>query len=132
MASSVPLWFFCGLHGLADDAADGVGGGAFHPLRGVGVGAEGKARVILRQVGIHLIDHLCLAHTGRVADGNLLFASHNKQNFGSSRTKTFVSNISITSILRRVGVVNRLAIAISNGSNFLFTQRQAPFTAASI
>ena len=34
---------FCGLHGLADDAADGVGGGALHPLRGVGVGAEGKA-----------------------------------------------------------------------------------------
>ena len=33
---------FCGLHGLADDAADGVDGGALHPLRGVGVGAEGK------------------------------------------------------------------------------------------
>ena len=44
MASSVPLrLFFCGLHGLADDAADGVGGGAPHPLRGVSVGAEGKA-----------------------------------------------------------------------------------------
>ena len=40
---------FCGLHGLADDAADGVGGGALHPLRGVGVGAEGKARVIVSQ-----------------------------------------------------------------------------------
>ena len=40
---------FCGLHGLADDAADGVGGGALHSLRGVGVGAEGKARVIVSQ-----------------------------------------------------------------------------------
>ena len=40
---------FCGLHGLADDAADGVGGGALHPLRGVGVGAEGKARVVVAQ-----------------------------------------------------------------------------------
>ena len=40
---------FCGLHGLADDAADGVGGGALHPLRGVGVGAEGKARVVVSQ-----------------------------------------------------------------------------------
>ena len=49
MASSVPLRLFCGLHGLADDAADGVGGGALHPLRGVGVGAEGKARVIVSQ-----------------------------------------------------------------------------------
>lgn len=49
MASSVPLRLFCGLHGLADDAADGVGGGALHPLRGVGVGAEGKACVIVSQ-----------------------------------------------------------------------------------
>ena len=49
MASSVPLRLFCGLHGLADDAADGVGGGALHSLRGVGVGAEGKARVIVSQ-----------------------------------------------------------------------------------
>ena len=49
MASSAPLWFFCGLHGLADDAADGVGGGALHPRRGVGVGAEGEARVIVSQ-----------------------------------------------------------------------------------
>ena len=49
MASSVPLRLFCGLHGLADDAADGVGGGALHPLRGVGVGAEGKARVVVAQ-----------------------------------------------------------------------------------
>jgi len=40
---------FCGLHGLADDAADGVGGVTLHPLRGVGVGAEGKARVIVSQ-----------------------------------------------------------------------------------
>ena len=37
---------FCGLHGLADDAADGVGGGALHPLRGVSVGAESEARAI--------------------------------------------------------------------------------------
>ena len=36
--------YFCGLHGLADDSADGVGGGALHPLRGVGVGAESEAR----------------------------------------------------------------------------------------
>ena len=49
MASSVPLRLFCGLHGLADDAADGVGGGALHPLRGVGVGAEGKARIVVAQ-----------------------------------------------------------------------------------
>ena len=33
------------LHGLADDAADGVGGVTLHPLRGVGVGAEGKPAV---------------------------------------------------------------------------------------
>ena len=49
MASSVPLRLFCGLHGLADDAADGVGGVTLHPLRGVGVGAEGKARVVVTQ-----------------------------------------------------------------------------------
>lgn len=49
MASSVPLRLFCGLYGLADDAADGVGGGTLHPLRGVGVGAEGKARVVVAQ-----------------------------------------------------------------------------------
>ena len=49
MASSVPLRLFCGLHGLADDAADGVGGVTLHPLRGVSVGAEGKARVIVAQ-----------------------------------------------------------------------------------
>ena len=50
MASSVPLrLFFCGLHGLADDAADGVGGGAIHSLRGVGVGAESEARVVVSQ-----------------------------------------------------------------------------------
>ena len=40
---------FCGLHGLADDAADGVGGVTLHPLRGVGVGAESEARVIVSQ-----------------------------------------------------------------------------------
>mgnify|MGYP004464428063 CR=1 FL=1 len=49
MASSVPLRLFCGLHGLADDAADGVGGGAHHLRRGVGVGAEGEARVVVAQ-----------------------------------------------------------------------------------
>ena len=50
IASSAPLpTIFLWLHGLADDAADGVGGGALHPLRGVGVGAEGKARVIVSQ-----------------------------------------------------------------------------------
>ena len=50
IASSVPLptIFLC-LHRLTDDAADGVGGGALHPLRGVGVGAEGKARVVVSQ-----------------------------------------------------------------------------------
>ena len=36
---------FCVLHRLTDNAADGVGGGAPHPLRGVGVGAEGKPAV---------------------------------------------------------------------------------------
>ena len=49
MASSAPLRLFCGLHGLADDAADGVGGVTLHPLRGVGVGTEGKARVVVAQ-----------------------------------------------------------------------------------
>ena len=50
MASSAPFrLFFCGLHGLADDAADGVGGGTLHPLRGVGVGAESEARVVVSQ-----------------------------------------------------------------------------------
>lgn len=49
MASSVPLRLFCGLHGLADDVPDGVGGVTLHPLRGVGVGAEGKACVIVSQ-----------------------------------------------------------------------------------
>ena len=43
------LAVFCGLHGLADDAADGVGGGALHSLRGVGVGAEGKAYIVVSQ-----------------------------------------------------------------------------------
>ena len=41
--------YFCGLHGLADDAADGVGGGTLHSFRGMGVGAEGKARVVVAQ-----------------------------------------------------------------------------------
>ena len=49
MASSVPLRFFCGLHGLADDAADGVGGGTLHSLRGVGVGAEREACIVVSQ-----------------------------------------------------------------------------------
>lgn len=56
MASSVPLRLFCGLHGLADDAADGVGGVTLHPLRGVGVGAEGKARVIVSQCAGQRLD----------------------------------------------------------------------------
>lgn len=61
MASSVPLGLFCGLHGLADDAADGVGGVTLHPLRGVGVGAEGKARVIVSQcAGQRLAVHAVL------------------------------------------------------------------------
>lgn len=40
---------FCGLHGLADDAADGVSGVTLHPLRGVGVGAESKACIVVSQ-----------------------------------------------------------------------------------
>ena len=40
---------FCGLHGLADDAADGVGGVTLHLLRGVGVGAEDKACIVVSQ-----------------------------------------------------------------------------------
>ena len=40
--------FLC-LHRLTDDAADGVGGGALHSLRGVGVGAESEARVVVSQ-----------------------------------------------------------------------------------
>ena len=47
---------FCGLHGLADDAADGVGGVTHHSLRGVGVGAEGKARVIVSQRTVQRLD----------------------------------------------------------------------------
>ena len=49
MASSVPLRLFCGLHGLADDVPDGVGGVTLHPLRGVSVGAESEARVVVAQ-----------------------------------------------------------------------------------
>ena len=61
MASSVSLRLFCGLHGLADDAADGVGGVTLHPLCGVGVGAESKARVIVSQcAGQHLDVHAVL------------------------------------------------------------------------
>lgn len=61
MASSVPLRLFCGLHGLADDVSDGVGGVTLHPLRGVSVGAEGKARVIVSQcVGQRLDVHAVL------------------------------------------------------------------------
>ena len=56
MASSAPLRLFCGLHGLADDAADGVGGVTFHLRRGVGVGAEGKARVIVSQCAGQRLD----------------------------------------------------------------------------
>ena len=41
--------YFCGLHGLTDDVSDGVGGGALHPLRGVGVGAEREASVVMPQ-----------------------------------------------------------------------------------
>ena len=37
------------LHRLTDDIPDGVGGVTFHLLRGVGVGAEGKARVVVAQ-----------------------------------------------------------------------------------
>ena len=38
-----PSHVFFWLHCLTDDAADGVGGGALHPLRGVGVGTESEA-----------------------------------------------------------------------------------------
>lgn len=55
-ASPAPLRLFCGLHGLADDAADGVGGVTLHSLRGVGVGAEGKARVIVSQCAGQRLD----------------------------------------------------------------------------
>ena len=37
---------FLWLHRLTDDVSDGIGGGALHPLRGVGVGAESEARAI--------------------------------------------------------------------------------------
>ena len=49
MASSAPLSLFLCLHRLSDDVPDGVGGVTLHPLRGVGVGAEGKARVVVAQ-----------------------------------------------------------------------------------
>ena len=50
MASSAPLptIFLC-LHRLTDDVSDGVGGVTFHLRCGVGVGAEGEARVIVSQ-----------------------------------------------------------------------------------
>ena len=61
IASSAPLptIFLC-LHRLTDDVPDGVGGVTLYPLRGVGVGAEGKARVIVAQrtrqcLGIHAV-----------------------------------------------------------------------------
>ena len=56
MASSVPLRLFCGLHGLADDAADGVGGVTLHSRRGVSVGAEGKAHVVVSQCAGQRLD----------------------------------------------------------------------------
>ena len=37
------------LHCLTDDVSNGIGGGALHPLRGVGVGAESEARVVVAQ-----------------------------------------------------------------------------------
>ena len=37
------------LHRLTDDVSDGIGGVTFHLRRGVGVGAEGKARVVVSQ-----------------------------------------------------------------------------------
>ena len=78
MASSVPLRLFCGLHGLADDAADGVGGGALHSLRGVGVGAEGKARVIVSQrAGQRLDIHAVLE--GQRGEGVPLRYNNDKQ-----------------------------------------------------
>ena len=40
--------FLC-LHRLTDDISNGIGGVTLHLRRGVGVGAEGKARVIVSQ-----------------------------------------------------------------------------------
>ena len=78
MASSVPLRLFCGLHGLADDAADGVGGGALHSLRGVGVGAEGKARVVVAQCAGQRLDvHAVLE--GQRGEGVPLRYNNDKQ-----------------------------------------------------
>ena len=37
------------LHRLTDDVSDGIGGGALHLRRGVGVGAESEARVVVSQ-----------------------------------------------------------------------------------
>ena len=50
MASSAPLptIFLC-LHRLTDDVSDGVSGVTLHIRRGVGVGAESEARVIVSQ-----------------------------------------------------------------------------------
>ena len=56
IVSSAPLPLFLCLHRLTDDIPDGVGGGALHPLRGVGVGAEGKARVIVSQCAGQRLD----------------------------------------------------------------------------
>ena len=69
---------FCGLHGLADDAADGVGGVTLHPLRGVGVGAESEARVIVSQcTGQRLDVHTVLE--GQRGEGVPLRYNNDKQ-----------------------------------------------------
>ena len=49
MASSAPLSLFLCLHRLSDDVPDGIGGVTFHLRRSVGVGAEGKARIVVAQ-----------------------------------------------------------------------------------
>ena len=78
MASSVPLRLFCGLHGLADDAADGIGGGTLHSFRGVGVGAEGKARIVVSQgTGQRLDVHAVLE--GQRGEGVPLRYNNDKQ-----------------------------------------------------
>ena len=45
---SLPTIFLC-LHRLTDDVPDGVGGVSFHLRRGVGVGTEREARVVVSQ-----------------------------------------------------------------------------------
>ena len=49
MASSAPLSLFLCLHRLSDDVPDGIGGVTFHLRRSVGVGAQGKSRVVVAQ-----------------------------------------------------------------------------------